>query len=145
MEELINSPNRVIHFPTQKYIDLPVFYQMADLCIFPKQCSLSFYDAQACGLPVIAEDNNINIERLMHKNGYVFKAEDVNDLRNKILMMVELSKKEYQVVSKNAYKFVINNYDYENIAKKYTEVMLNQYKNFTENKISKLNHVIKEE
>jgi len=39
------SENRVIRFPTQKYTELPRFYQVADLAVFPKQCSLSFYDA----------------------------------------------------------------------------------------------------
>ena len=61
VEGIFNKSNNVVlRFPTQKYFDLPKFYQVADLCVFPKQCSLSFYDAQACGVPVIAEDNNIN-------------------------------------------------------------------------------------
>ena len=57
---LDESANRVIMYPTQKYMDLAKFYQMADLSIFPKQCSMSFYDAQACGIPVVSEDNNVN-------------------------------------------------------------------------------------
>src|SRR5699024_1833755 len=42
------SKNRVLRFPTQRYADLAPFYQAADLAVFPRQCSLSFYDVQAC-------------------------------------------------------------------------------------------------
>lgn len=131
VEEMFNqSQNRIIKFTTQKYINLPIFYQMADLCVFPKQCSLSFYDAEACGLPVVAEDNNINIDRLSHNNGFVYMSDDVNDFRKKILMCAQLSQEEYHTISQNAYRFVKENYDYEGIANQYTEVLINEYEQF---------------
>lgn len=63
---LSTSENRVCMFPTQPYLDLAKFYQAADLSVFPRQCSMSFYDAQACGLPVLSEDNNVNVDRCSH-------------------------------------------------------------------------------
>lgn len=117
------SRNRILRFPTQKYIDLPQFYQMADLCVFPKQCSLSFYDAQACGLPVVAEDNNINIDRLSHNNGLVFRENESIDLRRMIITINLMSDKSYKTMSENAFKFIKNNYSYEDIANQYTKLM----------------------
>lgn len=131
VEEIFRkSENRIIRFPTQKYIDLPKFYQTADLSIFPKQCSLSFYDAQACGLPVIAEDNNINIDRLNHNNGLVYNMDDYQDFRNKIIEMAELKTEEYNIVSQNAYEYVKNSYDYKDIAKEYTDILTEEYNRF---------------
>ncbi|PWL55886.1 MAG: glycosyl transferase [Clostridium cadaveris] len=131
----INSENRIIRFPTQKYANLPQFYQVADLCVFPKQCSLSFYDAQACGLPVLSEDNNINIERNKHYNGFCFKAGNVTDFIDKILMCSKIEKKEYEKIKENAINFVIDNYDYKNIAQKYTDVLMHEYKKYHDNNI----------
>jgi len=128
VEELFSkSRNRIIRFPTQKYTDLPQFYQAADLSVFPKQCSLSFYDAQACGLPVIAEDNNINIDRLKHGNGFTFKAGDFKDFREKIIKCVEMNISQFNLMKENAYKYVKDNYDYDNIAKQYTDILYNEY------------------
>lgn len=127
-----NAKVRTIFFPTQKYIELHSLYQASDLCVFPKQCSLSFYDAQACGLPVITEDNNINIERLSHNNGLVYRAGDVCDLRNKIIQFADMSVEEYNVISQNAYNFVRDGYDYKDIAEKYTKVLIDEYTRFQE-------------
>ena len=131
IEELFSkSKNRIIRFPTQKYTDLPQFYQAADLSVFPKQCSLSFFDVQACGLPVIAEDNNINIDRLKHGNGFTFKAGDINDFREKILKCVDMDETEFKQMKKNAYNYVRDNYDYKNIAEQYTNILVNEYKKY---------------
>lgn len=128
VEEIFKqSQNQIIRFPTQKYEELAKFYQASDLSVFPKQCSLSFYDAQACGLPVVSEDNNINIDRLQHDNGYSFKAEDVNDLRDKILKCANMPETDYKKMSHNAFNFVKNHYDYENIADQYTEILKAEY------------------
>jgi glycosyltransferase involved in cell wall biosynthesis len=124
--------NRVLRFPTQKYVDLAKFYQAADLLVFPKQCSLSFYDAQACGLPVISEDNNINIARLQHDNGFNFKADDIDDFRNKIISSIEMDELDFKQVGKNAYEFVNSNYNYKDIAQQYTDILIKEVKKFKE-------------
>jgi len=124
------SENRVIRFPTQKYIDLPKFYQSADLSVFPKQSSLSFYDAQATGLPVILEDNSLNIRRTKFNNGLVFKSGNPLDLRKKIIKIAEMSKSAYETMSRNAYYNILNNYDYEKIAQEYSDLMISEYNRF---------------
>ncbi|WP_346880197.1 glycosyltransferase family 4 protein [Clostridium sp. UBA3061] len=123
---LEKSKNRVIRFPTQKYNDLPKFYQVSDLSIFPRQCSLSFYDAQACGLPVLSEDNSINIDRVKYGNGTNFKAGSIEDFRTKIVEFVEMEKIEYEQMSINALNFVKSKYNYENIALQYTNILLGE-------------------
>ncbi len=118
-----NSENRVIRFPTQKYVDLPKFYQAADLNVYAKQCSLSFYDAQACGLPVVSEDNNINVERNSNGNGLCFKSGDVDDFREKIDYFYSLSNQEYLQYSENAVKYIVENFNYADISAKYDEYL----------------------
>ena len=115
------SENQVLMFPTQNYLELAQFYQAADLSVFPKQCSMSFYDAQACGLPVLSEDNNVNVDRCSHGNGMNFKAGDLQDFRRCIQAACDMPKDEYEQMRKNAYRFVTEGYSYEDIAARYTE------------------------
>lgn len=128
VEEILKqSENRVLRFPTQKYIDLPVFFQSADLCIFAKQSSLSIFDAQACALPVIAEDNHINVERLSRGNGFTFEAGNSDDFRNKILDIVNLDSDAYNLMSSSAYNYVIKDFDYLKITKEYNALIESEY------------------
>lgn len=120
---LAASENRIIRFPTQKYIDLPKFYQVGDFAVFPRQCSLSFYDAQACKLPVIAEDNNINLDRLSNYNGLTFEEGNIESFRKQLINMIELDDHEFQLMRQNAYDFVKNNYNYGDIAVKYLNLI----------------------
>lgn len=131
VEELFaGSENRIIRFPTQKYCDLPLFYQAADLSVFAKQCSLSFYDAQACGLPVLSEDNNINVDRCSHNNGWNFKSGDVAGFREKIEFAAEMPIDKYADISENAYRFIIDNYNYEDKAREYEKIIIDTYNRF---------------
>lgn len=117
------SENRILQFPTQKYMDLAPFYQMADLSVFAKQCSMSFYDAQACGVPVVSEANNVNCDRCGHHNGDNFEPGSVEDFRRKIMKFATMSLKERQEYSKNSRAFIENGYDYEDIARQYTDYL----------------------
>ncbi len=128
MELLKKSKNRLIMFETQIYTNLAIFYQSADVALFPKQCSLSFYDVQACGLPVISENNNININRLAYNNGITFQAGNSEDFRKKIQQIASLSSIEYKATSENANNYVKKNFDYKNIANKYLSVINDEIK-----------------
>lgn len=118
-----SSHNRIIRVPTQNYTDLPRFYQSADLCLFAKQCSLSFFDAQACGLPVVFEDNNINIDRSSYGNGWVFKSGSIDDFRNKIEIAINMDDADYKIMKNNAIDYIRKNFDYRIIATEYTDLM----------------------
>lgn len=118
------SQNRILRFPTQKYRELAPFFQAADLAVFPRQCSLSFYDVQACGLPVLFEDNNINVDRCSHQNGWTFHAEDPADFRAKLEQIIAMNPAEFQAVSDHAYSFIKEHYDYEEKAMEYEAIIL---------------------
>lgn len=112
---LKDSPNRIITLPTISYPELSDYYQISDLAIFPRQISLSFFNAQACGLPVIAESNNINNERLSHGNGYTFEYGNHKDLVMKIKQVIEFSDFEYNEMSKNAINYIQSGFDYNSL------------------------------
>lgn len=118
-----NSENRIIRFPTQKYVDLPQFYQAADLSVFPKQCSLSFFDAQACGLPVISEGNQINIDRLKFNNGSCFKAGDIDEFRSVLQKYITLEPTEFDKMKNNAAMYIKQHFDYEKISVEYENII----------------------
>lgn len=122
------SENTIIRFPTQKYVDLPRFYQMADIAVFPKQCSLSFFDVQACGLPVVFEDNNINIERSGAYNAITFPSSDASGLRKAIETFIDMDTEEFILYKKNAVKYVTDTYNYEDKAKEYIPYLESQAK-----------------
>jgi glycosyltransferase involved in cell wall biosynthesis len=122
VEKLNKSENKILFFPTQKYSDLPQFYQMADLSVFPRHCSLSFFDAQASGLPVLLEDNNINRGRLTINNGLIFESENAKELRKGIIQFATKSNSELIEIKKSAIQFIENSgLDYSLISKQYDE------------------------
>lgn len=120
---LRESENRIIRFGTQTYENLAQFYKASDLVVFPKQCSLSFYDAQACGVPVLSENNNINKERNSHDNGWCFQADSVESLRNSIMQILSLPIEEIKRYAHNAYVYVNENFNYAQTANQYIEII----------------------
>lgn len=122
------SQNKILRFPTQTYANLPPFYQAADLAVFPKQCSLSFYDTQACGLPVIAECNNINQDRLSHQNGITFEPGSISDFRAKLADMINMNSDNYKQLSANSRRYIADNYNYSYICDKYIDYIEKEYK-----------------
>ena len=120
---LEESGNRVIMFPTQKYMELAPFYQMADLSIFPKQCSMSFYDAQACGIPVVSEDNNVNRDRCSHQNGANFEPGNVEDFREKIMQFALMDEQTLAEYRNRSREYIESGFDYATIAQEYTNYL----------------------
>ena len=120
---LAASENRVLMFPTQKYMDLAPFYQAADLSVFPKQCSMSFYDAQACALPVVSEDNAVNRDRCSHENGANFAPGSAEAFRAAVERFARMEPAERETYGRNARAFIENGYDYAVIARQYTDYL----------------------
>lgn len=126
-EEFANSENRILRFPTQKYRELAIFYQASDLAVFAKQCSLSFYDVQACGLPVVSENNNINIDRCSHGNGICFEKDSIDSFREAVGRFANMSVEELDEYKRNSVLFVKNGYDYDIKADEYLNIINNAY------------------
>ena len=121
------SENRVILLPTQKYADLSKYFVCSDFALIPRQSSLTFYDYQACGLPVIAEDNNINQTRVDHDNGWLFEAGNVEAFRKSIVNAINLDPGEYRRISENSRNYIVENYNYDTKCDEYLEVLLQAY------------------
>lgn len=125
VEKVFNaSENTIIRFPTQKYSDLPEFYHLSDAAVFPRHCSLSFYDAQACGIPVIVENNTINVNRVTTNNGILFQSGDYKDLREKIIYMASLPADQYAQMKQSSIDYIqTNQLDYNIIADQYDRIL----------------------
>jgi glycosyltransferase involved in cell wall biosynthesis len=91
---------------------------------------MSFYDAQACGLPVLSEDNNVNVDRCSYDNGFNFRQGDIEDFRAKIIEAAGLSEDTIRQMGKNACSFINNGYDYQSIAQQYTNYLLKALDDF---------------
>lgn len=115
--------NKLVRLPTQRYFDLAKFYQAADIAVFAKQCSLSFFEAQSCGLPVLFEENEINRQRIDGGNAFMFRPGDIEDFRGKISWLARLPEDRIAESSATARRYVLRSYDYVPIAQKFTEVL----------------------
>lgn len=126
---LAQSEYRILRFPTQKYSQLADFYQAADLGLIQKQASLNFFDMEACGVPVLSEDNNLNADRTACGNGWLFTPDDVGDFAAKLEMIANLPEAELAAASKSAYDYVKTYYDYNDKAQEYMAVIRGVYEN----------------
>lgn len=125
------SGNKVIFLPTQPFELLPELYNAADLFILPKQSSMSFFHCQACGVPVLFEENSVNASRLWNKNALTFRPGDADDLRTKIITMLEMDDAEIQKMKINSRDYILKNYDFNTIISKYeyaVEIAIMNYK-----------------
>jgi len=121
--EFLESENHIIILPTQKYSDLAQYYQASDLAIYPRQCSLSFFDVQASGLPVLFEENEINSQRCKNGNAFTFQPNSEESLREKILWFFSLSSDQISQMSLKAIHTAKTDYDFDRVAPKYNEVL----------------------
>ncbi len=127
-ELLSKTENDLLMYPTQIYSDLPKWFQVADMAIFPKQCSLTYYDVLACGLPVLVEDNPIGTQRAKEcKATFTFKSSNMDDFRFKIVDIantIDSQKNTNEEKLGNiALHYILDNYNYENQAKKYEDII----------------------
>jgi glycosyltransferase involved in cell wall biosynthesis len=121
---LEKSDNVILRFPTQTYTGLRDFYQAADLSVFPKQCSMSFFEVQSCELPVVFEDNEINTQRAQFGNALTFQSGNSDDFRGKILQCAEMNPLDYESMKKASRKYIRDNYDFVPIAQKFSDIMV---------------------
>lgn len=132
---IAGSQNKIVRLPTQRYFDLAQYYQASDLAVYPKQCSLSFFEVQSCGLPVLFEENEINCQRCLNGNAFIFNPNSVEDFRSKIIGLSKISISENEKISLAARSYVVNNHDFVPIAQKYTDVLLRAINNWKMSRI----------
>jgi glycosyltransferase involved in cell wall biosynthesis len=117
------SENRIIRIPLQSYFDLPFFYQVSDVGLIPYAGSLSFFDMQSTGLPVIWSDIEMNKSRSNPNTTYLFKANSIDDFRRSILDCLKLTDKALFDLSVSAREYIVDNYSYRDISNDYINIM----------------------
>jgi glycosyltransferase involved in cell wall biosynthesis len=65
--------------PFQNYSELPPFYRLADIGVWPTQESTSMLDASASGLPIVVSDRLVARERI-EENGLTYLQGDSSDM-----------------------------------------------------------------
>lgn len=118
------SPYRLLRFPTQKYINLPSFFQMADMAVIPAATSLIVFDLNAAGLPVLTPDHPINVERCSHGNGWTFRNGDLQDFQRQLERALSLPDEELEKVSQAAVAYIRAEYSYEKKCREYEQLLL---------------------
>lgn len=119
------SSNKVLTFPTQRVVDLPRFYQAADLAIWPGGCSLSFFDAQGSRLPVLAEDIEANRVRIGpgQQNGFLYRVDDSKDLRRHIAQCITMDPEKLHQMGHCGMGIVRSRFSYDSIATRIENIM----------------------
>jgi len=97
LKELANQPllfGRVQFLPLADKPTLMRYFNAADLGVWPRSYSVTFIEALACGLPILAEDSSYN-RNTIGSAGYFFEPGSItsitNQLRNIIKKPAELS------------------------------------------------------
>ena len=129
-ESFSNSENKIFRYPTQTYSELASFYQLSDIAIYPKQCSMSYFEAQSCGLPVVLEKNEINIERVSNQKGILFESGSISQFRDAITEFSNMSESDIMIYKKNSRENILENFNYASVAKSFSDVMIKAFNNF---------------
>lgn len=101
--------------------ELPGYYATADVFVSPSRregSPVSYYEALACGAPLVVGDLPISKELVGKERGFVVRQEDSKDLADK-LKKVLAKKFSSNLLS----RFARERADWENVAKKYVEVL----------------------
>jgi glycosyltransferase involved in cell wall biosynthesis len=133
----LSSENKIVRLPTQRYYDLAQFYQAADLAVFPRQCSMSFFEAQSCGLPVLFEENEINNQRSAFDNAFTFEPESLVDFRRKLVWLASIGFEDYAKLIINSRNYILKNYDYLPISRMFTDILQRAIITWKNNKLLK--------
>ena len=105
------------------YQQLPDFYRIADIGIWPKQESTSMIDATACGLPIIIS-NRVQAKERVEGNGLTYIEDNLDDLIKTIMEMKD--EKLRSRLSEYGVEKILKKYSWDIIAKERVE----DYKSF---------------
>jgi glycosyltransferase involved in cell wall biosynthesis len=117
--ESIKTCCSVVIDEAKPFNELRKYYSASDICIFPKQTSLSAIHAQVCGCPVVMERHVSNEERVFNKEN-LYEIDDLNQAAHIIKRIIE--RKEYYKTDENFIRF--EEREYENQIRKLRSVVL---------------------
>ena len=86
-KNMIESINGTTILPFVKHAELPKYYQLADIGVWPTQESMSMLDAAACGLPIVVSNKVGEYDRI-DGNGLAYKEGDFRELACSLKKMI---------------------------------------------------------
>ena len=104
---------KIIVDSSKPFNELRKYYSASDICIFPKETSLSSIHAQICGCPVIMENHVSNNERVVKKDN-LFEVNNLNQATDILKRIIE--RKEY--LKKDDTPNLFNDREYKNQVEK---------------------------
>ncbi|WP_316782792.1 glycosyltransferase family 4 protein [Pedobacter frigiditerrae] len=100
-----NVKNSIHFMDFQNQTQMPAVYQACDLFCLPSQSEtwgLSVNEAMACGKAILTSDKvGCSIDLVDHQNGFIFKSEDKEDLKQKIIALT-LDKTKLKKMGENS-------------------------------------------
>jgi len=116
---------RVFFLGAKKNEELPKYYAVGDVFVQPsighEAFGITIIEAMACGLPVVGSKSG-GIKELIKNgyNGYLFEIGSVKDLVQKVNKALE----DKETFGTNGRKFVLENFSWEVIAKRFLKELL---------------------
>lgn len=104
----VKYKNNIVIDESILYNDLHKYYSASDICIFPKETTLSSIHAQVCGCPVIMENHTSNRERVVD-NRNLYENANYNEAAEILGRIID--NKEY---TQNKYIENLNDREYNN-------------------------------
>ena len=92
---------------SKPFSELRKYYSASDICIFPKETTLSSIHAQVCGCPVIMENHVSNNERVLKKDN-LFEVNNLNQATDNLIRIIE--RREYLKNDDTANMFIDREY-----------------------------------
>jgi len=90
-----NLDDRFIILPSVPNRELAKYYSMADVGVWPKQCSVTVIEAMCSGIPVIISNKSGGLERVKGKgNGLTYDEGDAYDLSQKMEILISNEKRQ---------------------------------------------------
>lgn len=125
-EQILSMKNCFTH-DFVKFQDLPEFYQLADIGVWPREESTSMLDAMSSGLPIIIS-NTVTAKERTDGNGLTYIENDPLDLSKQIIK-IQSDPEQYEIMSKIGVDRIWNSFSWDNIAKKREAAYLKSLKN----------------
>jgi alpha-1,6-mannosyltransferase len=113
--------NNVSIVKTVHRTELPSFYNSADFAVWPGTFSISIVEAMACGLPIVIAKSEWTSHYLKYKNGYSFKAGDIDKLSS-IMLRLASDHRMMREMGMESRRLVENMLSWDIIAKKYVKI-----------------------
>jgi glycosyltransferase involved in cell wall biosynthesis len=100
--------------------ELYKYYSVADIGVWPLQCSITMNEAMSCGLPIIISDES-GVPEIMGKgNGLTYENGNIKDLANKMKTLMDTKLRE--AMASRARDFA-NIHDWKHIADRFLAVI----------------------